>query len=395
MSITGADRGASDVRASEPGHIDRPPGELRAIDSRVAVEAGCGADSCEIAGACIASGQADPANSCRVCDPSFGRTTWAPAPGCIITLAGGAQGFADGPVGAARFNTPEDILVEGPGTVLVADSNNNRIRRIAAGTVATIAGDGTPGWADGPAGSAMFHYPHGLGMDSTGRVFVTDLEGHRVRMIDGSTVSTVAGDGTSGHLDGPAALARFRGPYDVAVAAGKLFVADLYAVRIIESGNVTTLTGDGTPSYVDGAALNARFNGAYGITVTSVGRAYVADRDNNAIRVIFNGVVTTLCGGGAAGFADGPTSTAKLGAPEGIAMDASGALYFSEHGACAIREVANNMVTTIAGSSPYGFQDGPLSGAKLDGPTGVGVDSAGRIYVGDTSNHRIRVIRLP
>ena len=137
----------------------RPDGLLR---DRAPDTGKCRAGECLIGDACFATDARDPADPCHVCDPALTPTGWSPAKGCVVTLAGGAKGFADGPALAARFNTPEEVAVDGAGRVYIADSANNRIRVLYRGQVTTLAGNGLPGHADGPASSALFWYPHGV-----------------------------------------------------------------------------------------------------------------------------------------------------------------------------------------------------------------------------------------
>ena len=214
--------------------------------------------------------------------------------GQVTTLAGsgpsgtGAGGFADGPAGSALFNGLVGVAVDGAGKVYVADYGNNRIRVVFGGQVTTLAGNGARDFADGPAAAAMFSWPRGVAVDSSGRVYVGDSTNHRIRVVFNGQVSTLAGDGVQGFADGPAATARFDTPWGVAVGrADELYVADNgnNRVRVVSNGQVTTLAGDGGWGFSDGPGELAKLARPRGVAVDSSGKVYVADSDNNRIRV--------------------------------------------------------------------------------------------------------------
>lgn len=156
--------------------------------------------------------------------------------GSVSTLAGQEGGFADGQGSAARFNDPVDVAVDGGGNVYVADRGNHCIRKVTPdGQVSTLAGNGIPGYAEGTGEAAQFDNPYGVASDKSGIVYVGDSYNHRIRKItpDG-TVSTIAGDGTPGFADGPGVAAQFDEPRGVALDPGGdfLFVADRNNRRI-------------------------------------------------------------------------------------------------------------------------------------------------------------------
>jgi DNA-binding beta-propeller fold protein YncE len=311
----------------------------------------------------------------------------------VSTLAGTATGgFADGPLAVALFRSPAGVAFDAAGKLHVADQSNNRIRLISGGLVSTLAGDGTGGFLDGPVASARFQDPESLAFDSSGKLYVADVGNHRIRAITGGQVSTFAGSG-AGFQDGPAATAKFNLPYAVAVdGAGKVYVADAenHRVRLIAGGQVSTLAGDGTTGFLDGAAAGARFYYPLGIAVDG-GKVYVADSWNNRIRVIENGQVSTLAGDGTQGYADGPAASAKVNRPIGIRA-AGGMIYIADTGNHRIRLVQVGQVSTLAGDGTKGFADGPATSARFAGPHDVAVDTAGLVYVADDQNNRIRVV---
>ncbi len=216
--------------------------------------------------------------------------------GVVSTFAGnGAPGFRDATGTQAGFKFPVDVALDSAGNLYVADGGNNRIRKITpAGVVTTLAGTGAAGSTDGPGASATFNVPTGVAVDSTGRVFVAETSGDRIRLIDTSgQVSTYAGTGVSGSLDASTATqATFASPYHLAVDASEnVFVADTgnnLIRQITPGGVVSTYAGVRNPSnaVVNGPALSATFNAPYGVVVDTNGYAYVADRGHNLLRLI-------------------------------------------------------------------------------------------------------------
>ena len=212
----------------------------------------------------------------------------------VSTLAGaaGVAGFSDGLGGAARFNQPIGLAVDGNGVLYVADAGNNAIRRIApGGVVGTLAGWTNAGYADGVGTNALLNAPAGVGVDAMGNVVVADTGNNTIRRIaTNGVVSTLAGlAGSAGHADGAGTNAHFNGPAGIAVdAAGNVFVADTYNYtirRVTSDGTVTTIAGaPGQYGYQDGAGTIALFDLASGVAVDGRGNVYVADTDNNVIR---------------------------------------------------------------------------------------------------------------
>jgi uncharacterized protein (TIGR03437 family) len=319
------------------------------------------------------------------------------ANGVITTVAGnGTQGFGgdNGPATSAQLQ-PSGVAVDSAGSLYIADSPNNRIRKVANGVITTVAGNGTPGFGgdNGPATSAQLYYPSGVAVDAAGNVYIADTFNNRVRKISGGVITTVAGNGTpsfGGGDNGPATSAQLYYPSGVAVdSAGDLYIADTESSRIrkIANGVITTVAGGGTSpsdylSFPDGVAVD------------SAGNLYIADTRNNLIRKVSNGVITTVAGTGTQGFSgdNGPATSAQLYWPWGVAVDSAGNLYIADNDR--IRKVANGAIITVAGNGGFGFSgdSGPATSAELYQPEGVAVDSAGNVYVADFANNRIRIL---
>lgn len=318
----------------------------------------------------------------------------------VSTLAGSTPGFADGPGSSAKFNYPEGVSTDINGNVYVADVVNNRIRKITPeGVVSTLAGDGAPGFADGPGSSAEFHAPVRVTIGPQGNIFVADVHNNRIRKITPEgIVTTLAGDGTSGFADGPGSSAKFNNPEGIiADTKGNIYISDAYNNRIRKitpGGVVTTLAGNGTGGFADGSGSSAEFNFPAGGTIDPQGNIYVADFYNNRIRKITPaGIVTTLAGDGTRGFADGAGSSSKFNFPGGVTNDSLGNIYVADIYNNRIRKITpEGVVSTLAGDGTGGFADGQGNSAKFNNPNDITIDPQGNIYVADVNNARIRKI---
>jgi sugar lactone lactonase YvrE len=365
----------------------------------------------------------------------------------VTTLAGksGASGNSDGPGDMARFNYPNGLAVDHAGNLYVADTLNNRVRRVTSAGVATtlpveispvaIALDGAgniyitdtsntieelslnaSGWvvrslaghagafgsADGAGDTARFHNPTGLALDSSGSLFVADLGNNSIRKASlfgtNWTVITWAGNvQASGSIDGTVTDARFDGPSGIVTdRAGNLYITEPRnddIRQISPEGIVSTLAGLDSPGNTDGTGTEARFSGPAALAIDSAGNLYVADEDNHTIRMISSaGEVTTLAGlAGHPGYRDGVGTAARFNQPVSVAVDADGNVYVGECGNNTIREVSPaGVVTTLAGDPLGGHADGVGSGARFLCPHGLTVDTAGNVYVADHGNHTVR-----
>lgn len=311
------------------------------------------------------------------------------------TFAGSTQGFADGTT--AQFAFPTNVAVDAVGNVYVADVVNNKIRKIStAGVVTTIAGS-TQGFADGTGTAAQFNNPWGVAVDAAGNVYVADTFNNKIRKISPTGVVTTLAGSTNGFTDGTGTTARFEFPTAVSLdGQGNVYVADTFNHKIRKvspTGVVTTLAGS-TQGFAEGTGSAAQFSTPYGIAVDASGNAYVADEGNHKIRKISpTGVVTTLAGS-TQGFTDATGTAAQFNAPRGVAADNAGNVYVADMSNHKIRKISpTGVVTTLAGSGTAGFANGAASNvAQFNSPRGVTVDAAGNVYVADYSNHKIRKI---
>lgn len=293
--------------------------------------------------------------------------------GTAVTLAGVAtlSGSADGVGGAAQFNIPKGIDVDSAGNLYVADTFNHTIRRItSAGAVSTIAGSaGTQGDADGSAAAAQFSYPRDVVTDADGNVYVADTFNDKIRKITpAGVVSTLAGSGEAGSADGPGVSASFNSPQGITIDAdGNLYVADTSndtIRKITPDGVVSTLAGSPQQfGSADGAGAAARFNGPGDMTIDADGNLYVIDAGSTIRKITPAGEVSTLAGAaGVWGNENGLGAAARFRQPEGIALSDDGGLYVADTGNHAIRRVEpNGQVTTVAGNgAPGAFLQGEL-----------------------------------
>jgi uncharacterized protein (TIGR03437 family) len=360
------------------------------------------------------SGDGGPATSARLNDPvglavdSAGNLYIADvnnscvrkvANGVITTVAGnGVAGFGgdNGPATTAQLNGPYAVAVDAAGNLYISDALNQRIRKVAAGIITTIAGNGTAGFSgdNGPAVNAQLATPLGLSVDAAGNLYFADRDNQRVRKVTNGVITTIAGNGTTGFSGdgGQAISAEFSEPVSVALdAAGALYITDDYNYRIrkIASGVISTVAGGGVPT-------SSQFGGLSGIAVDSAGSVYVGDQGNHRVLKVANGTITTTAGNGTKGFSgDGGSATAaQLNSPYGVAVDSAGNLYIADSGNNRVRQISNGVITTVAGNGTQGFSgdNGPALSAELNYPIGVAVDSAGSVYVADANNYRVRKV---
>jgi uncharacterized protein (TIGR03437 family) len=312
----------------------------------------------------------------------------------------------------AQINIPMGVAIDRSGNLFVADQLNGRIRKITPdGVISTVAGTGTGGYAGdgGTATSAQLYNPCGVAVDAAGNLFIADSSNHRIRKVTvGGVISTVAGTGEVGYSgDGGAATsATFNTPLNLAVdAAGNLYIADTLnnAIRkLATDGTISTVAGTGGAGYSGngGPATSAGINHPNGIAVDASGTLYFADTFNHCVRrVTSDGTITTVAGDAIRRFTGdgGPAASASLDYPEGVALDNSGLLYISDSLNSRIRVVTpSGMIATIAGNGDYGNSGdgGPAARAKLSFPQGLAVDDTGQIYVSDNQNSRIRLLRV-
>jgi sugar lactone lactonase YvrE len=274
--------------------------------------------------------------------------------------------------------------------------------------ISTVAGTGVAGFKGDSelAATAQLNRPYGIAVDSTGSLYFSDYNNHRVRKIstDGK-ISTVAGAGAGYRGDnGPAVSAQLNCPREVAVdASGSVYITDAanHRVRVITpDGKINTVAGTGTAgsSGDGGPAAKAQLNYPLGVAVDSTGALYISDHGNHRVRKITaDGKISTVAGTGVAGFKgdDGPAASAQLSGPYALAVSDADVLYITDGNNHRVRKVAaDGSISTVAGKGTAGFSGdgGPATSAQLNLPLGVVVDSTGTLYISDYNNHRVRKV---
>ena len=337
----------------------------------------------------------------------------------ISTYAGSTAFCGDGgPAASACLNNPQGIERRGPTDPLyIADTVNHRIRVVTGTTITTLAGTGTPGGLGdgGPAGSAQLFSPRGLSLNAAGDLYIADTSNNRIRRIDHTnlTIMTVAGNGTAGYTGdtGAATAATLKGPRDVFIdPSGNLYIADTdnNVIRRVTPGpdgvvnggageTITTIAGNGAATNcISGSpATSGCLNAPNGIFVDGAG-VLIADTSNQQVKLVSGGTFTTIAGTGAASdTGDGSAATAgTIHEPSSVVKDAAGNLFISSHSGDRIRKISAGIISTVVGGATSGFcgDGGPAAPACLTLPRAITLDTAGNLYIADLGNRRIRKV---
>jgi sugar lactone lactonase YvrE len=318
----------------------------------------------------------------------------------VTTIAG--DGTVDWNTGASLLspmNQPMGVAVDKAGNVYA--SEYNRIKKITpAGVLSVWAGTGARGFYDTVGAFAMFSPTGQLAIDAMDNLYMADRDNERIRKIDPfANVSTVAGNGKYGNIDGPVSIAELWEPVGVAIdSKGNVYVAEgnnQLIRKISPDGMVSTFAGTGKSGFKDGPGNQALFYNPVSIAVDRQDNLYVAEETNNRIRKITpSGDVSTLAGSGANSYANGQGTKADFARPVGVAVDKNGNVFVADYSNHVIRKITpDGMVSTYAGTPEKGgFADGPVSTAQFYYPEAVAVDDKGNVYVADLGNNRIRKI---
>lgn len=319
-----------------------------------------------------------------------------------VTAFSSTAGTTDGALGSAQTRIPFAIALNSSEHIFISDTISHTIRKmIPAGyDVSTFAGS-VSGSKNDTGTDAKFKNPSALAIDSSNNIYVADKGNHIIRKIDSSAVvTTVAGSsGSAGNKDASGLNAKFKSPAGIAVSGSNIYVVDTanYSIRKIVSSVVTTLAGAvGVSGSADGSGVAARFNNPAGLAVDTAGNLYVSDKGNHSIRRISTtGVVTTIAGTGSGANVNATGTAASFNSPSGITIDSAGNIYVADTTNHQIRKIAalDAAVTTIAGSTSGFLNDNTGTSARFNSPTDVAIDQNNNIYVADSLNHVIRKIK--
>ncbi len=329
----------------------------------------------------------------------------------ITTVVGGNPSANGGPATEYSLSYPEAVAVDGNGNYYITDVGHEQILKItSAGIVTIIAGNGTQGYnGDGIlATSASLFVPYGVTADNLGNVYIADTRNNRVRRVDPSgIITTVAGTGVQGYSGdgGAATAAQLNNPYSVVIdKSGNLYIADNGNNRIRKvdpTGIITTVAGNGIAGYGgDGAlATNAQLYGPRAITLDGSSNLYIADYNNGRIRKVRpTGIIITIAGNPCYKCSNGdggPAAAAKVESPTGVAVDVAGNVYISQAPFASVRKIdTDGIITTAVGTYSSGFSGdgGPATAAKLNYPSGLAIDAKNNLLIVDNQNNRIRQV---
>ena len=303
---------------------------------------------------------------------------------------------------AALLAEPRDIAISPNGELFISDYDF-AVRAVTAdGKISTVVGRPHFAGDSGPAREAVFTHPYGLTLDSTGNVYVADMENHRVRKIDGrGTISTIAGAGES-PTDNSATGPRMGRVLAVAVdKEGIVFLSHNNRIRaLLPSGKFAPFAGAGKKPFGGdgGPAPEAGLDNPMGLACDSSGNLFISDTNHHRIRKVTpDGIITTVAGNGSQGFGGdkGPATDAKLNSPRNIALDAAGNLYIADNGNHRVRKVTPaGVIVTLAGTARSGNDGdgGPAVEARMSNPWGVAVDRAGNVFIADATSERVRMV---
>jgi len=300
----------------------------------------------------------DSAGNVYIADTYNARIRKVTAGGSISTLAGnGTWGYTgdNGPATSAELNYPIAVAIDQSGNVYIADSGNNVVRKIStAGGISTVAGNGTAGYSGdgGAATSAKLNSPESVAVDSSGNLYIADTNNQRIRKVTAAGgISTIAGTGTAGYAGdgGNATSAELNGPRGIALdAANIIYIADTanYRVRkVTTAGVISTAAGTGVNGFSGdgGQATSAQLASVNAIAVDTSSNIYINDGSNYRVRKVTTaGIISTVAGNGVAGYLGdgGPAIYAETTTAYGIAVDSSGTLYVADTGNSVIRKVS-------------------------------------------------------
>lgn len=337
--------------------------------------------------------------------------------GNVETFAGtGVKGFSgdNGPANKAQLNNPFHIARGPDGALYICDVDNHRVRKVAKdGIITTVAGSAKKGYAGdgGPATSASLNQPYEIAWDKAGNLYFVEIGNHVVRKVDAKSgiISTIAGTGKAGFSGdgGPATKGQLSAPHSLAIdAADTIFVCDILNHRLrkidMQTGTITTYAGNGEKkTSADGAKIEgSNLNGPRALSIALNGIFWLALREGNSVLKLDpkSGIINHIAGTGKSGFTGngGPAKLATLAGPKGVSLDASGNVYLADTESHTIRMIdmkKGTLELLIGDGKKADGPDGDPLKCRLARPHGIFIDADGSVFIGDSENHRVRVLR--
>ena len=316
----------------------------------------------------------------------------------------------------ASLRRPMDVAVDTSGDLYIADYENHRIRKVTktTGLITTIAGTGQAGYNGDniAATSALLYFPSAIAVDLTGDIYIADSKNNRVRKVSQTTgiITTFAGNGsrTFSGDNMQSTLSALNEPEGIAIDASRnIYISDSqnFRIRMVNTttGIITTVAGGGLDTAENVLATDASLNQAHGVCVDAAGNLFIADTANNRIRMVNKktGIMTTVAGTGSPQYNGDfiQATSASLHLPSDVAVDESGNLYIADTFSYRIRKVTKStgIITTIVGTE-LGMGN-PIEGEQatltpIGGIYGITLDSLGDLYLADRDNCKIFHVNL-
>ena len=310
----------------------------------------------------------DAAANIYVADTDNNRVLEVSQAGIVATVVGGGLGgFGgdNGPAARAQLNSPTGVALDSAGNLYIADNGNNRIRKISNGIITTVAGTGTAGYNGDniAAGAAQLNSPVSVAVDAAGDLFIADIGNNRVRQVAQGMITTVAELGLESMVVDP---------------SGVVYGTVGSQVWEATKGTVVVIAGGGVPVGGDGPATSVQLNFPDAVAAGRSGNLFIADTGNWLLREVSNGIASTI---------------GSWLEPLAVAADSAGNVYVTE--VSRVHKIATDgTTTTVAGTGTWGYNGDniPAASAELAGPSGLAIDSAGNLYISDTSNSRVRKV---
>lgn len=317
---------------------------------------------------------------------------------------------------STNIGDPFGVELASDGSLYICEVRNHRLWRMhGKGELTLVAGNGTKGYSGdgGSATKAQLNEPYEVRFDSAGNILFVEMQNHLVRKVDAKTgnISTIAGTGQKGFGGdgGPATKAQLSTPHSIALdVEDNVYIADIANHRIrkvdAKTGIITTIAGNGEKQQpVDGqSAAGKPMIGPRALFITG-DTLWIALREGHSVwkMNLKSGMLNHVAGTGKKGFTGdgGPAKDATFDGPKGIALGPDGSIYIVDTENHAIRKIdgKTNIITTIAGMGPKhkgGTGDGgPATQATMDRPHGICVGPDNAVYIGDTLNHRVRIVK--